>query len=230
MIGHLFFIFFNAIAVLYYKGLIEFNYLTSHAVGIGIILEALMLGFILSYRIKILEDIKKSQEVLKLLSITDSLTGLYNRRYFESSSEELLGISKRMNENFTIIMIDIDSFKQVNDTYGHSIGDNVLRKLSAKLKELSRESDVVCRYGGEEFVLLLAKTDLQEALTFAEKIREEASLIKIATNKDEYFTITLSLGVSQVDTKRDVGIKVAVNKADEALYRAKNSGKNRVCS
>ena len=107
-----------------------------------------------------------------------------------------------MDENLTIIMIDIDSFKQVNDTYGHSIGDDVLIKLSLKLKELSRESDVICRYGGEEFVILLPKTDLKGALTFAEKIRVETSLISISTHKDEHFTITLSLGVSQVDCKR----------------------------
>ena len=98
LIGHLFFILFNAIAILYYKGLIEFNYVTSHAVGIGIILEALMLGFILSYRIKILEDIKQSQESLKLLSVTDPLTGLYNRRHFDISAEQFLKTSKRTAE------------------------------------------------------------------------------------------------------------------------------------
>jgi len=230
LVGHLFFILFNAIAILYYKGLIEFNYITSHAVGIGIILEALMLGFILSYRIKILEDIKKSQEALKLLSVTDPLTGLYNRRYFDSSAEQLLKISKRTNEDLSIIMMDIDFFKKVNDTHGHSVGDDVLVKLSAKLRELSRKSDVICRYGGEEFLILLPKTDLDGAVTFAEKIREQISLISISTDKDEHFRITLSLGVSQVDSVKDETVKVAIDKADKALYHAKNSGKNRVCS
>ena len=230
LIGHLFFILFNAIAILYYKGLIEFNYVTSHAVGIGITLEALMLGFILSYRIKILEDIKQSQEALKLLSVTDPLTGIYNRRHFDLSAEQFLKISKRTAENLSIIIMDIDFFKKVNDTYGHSVGDDVLVKLSVKLRELSRKSDVLCRYGGEEFIILLPKTDLEGAVNFAEKIREQTLLIAISTDKDEHFTITLSLGVSQVDYEKDESIKVAIDKADKALYRAKNSGKNRVCS
>jgi len=230
LIGHLFFIFFNAIAILYYKGLIEFNYITSHSVGIGIMLEALMLGFILSYRINILEEMKKSQDELKLLSITDPLTTLYNRRYFNTSAKDILNVSKKMHENLSIIMMDIDSFKKVNDTYGHTVGDEVLVKLAAKLKEISREGDVVCRYGGEEFIVLLSKTDLKSALTLAEKIREESSYIRIVSDKEEVFFFTLSLGVSEVDTKNDVDIKVAINKADEALYHAKNSGKNRVCS
>ena len=230
LIGHLFFIFFNAIAILYYKGLIEFNYITSHSVGIGIMLEALMLGFILSYRINILEEMKKSQDELKLLSITDPLTTLYNRRYFNTSAKDILNVSKKMHENLSIIMMDIDSFKKVNDTYRHTVGDEVLVKLAAKLKEISREGDVVCRYGGEEFIVLLSKTDLKSALTLAEKIREESSYIRIVSDKEEVFFFTLSLGVSEVDTKNDVDIKVAINKADEALYHAKNSGKNRVCS
>jgi len=228
--GHLFFVFFNAIAILYYKGLVEFNYITSHAVGIGIILEALMLGFILSYRIKILEDMKKSQDALKLLAITDPLTNLYNRRYFDTSSQYLLKIAKREKEDLSIIMIDIDSFKKVNDTHGHSVGDDVLIKLSSKLKEISRESDVVCRYGGEEFIILLPKTDLKGALIFAEKIREESALIRISNNIEKDFNFTLSLGVSQVDYKNKESIKTAIDKADKALYTAKNNGKNKVCS
>ena len=130
----------------------------------------------------------------------------------------------------SIIIIDIDFFKKVNDTYGHSVGDDVLVKLSVKLRELSRKNDVICRYGGEEFIILLPKTDLEGAVSFAEKIREQTSLIAISTDKDEHFTITLSLGVSQVDYEKDESIKVAIDKADKALYRAKNSGKNRVCS
>ena len=230
LIGHLFFIFFNAIAILYYKGLIEFNYISSHAVGIGIMLEALMLGFILSYRINILEEIKKSQVELKLLSITDPLTALYNRRYFDTSAQDILKVSKKMEQNLSIIMMDIDFFKKVNDTYGHTVGDGVLIKLAGKLKEISRENDVVCRYGGEEFIILLPKTDLESAVTLAEKIREECSHISIMSDQNEVFFFTLSLGVSEVDTKNDIDIKVAINKADEALYDAKNSGKNRVCS
>ena len=89
---------------------------------------------------------------------------------------------------------------------------------------------MICRYGGEEFIILLPKTDLEGAISFAEKIREQTSLIAISTDKDKHFTITLSLGVSQVDYEKDESIKVAIDKADKALYRAKNSGKNRVCS
>ena len=230
LLAHTFYLIFNIYALLFYMGLVDFNYISSHAIGIGIIIEALFLSYLLSYRIKILEDIKKSQVALKILSVTDPLTSLHNRRYFDTSSEQLLKIHKRMDENLSIIMIDIDSFKKVNDTYGHSVGDDVLVKLSIKLRELSRESDVVCRYGGEEFIILLPKTDLEGAITFAQKVREKTALIPIMTDKQEQFTITLSLGVSQVDYKKDSSIKVAIDKADEALYKAKNSGKNKVCS
>jgi diguanylate cyclase (GGDEF)-like protein len=135
-----------------------------------------------------------------------------------------------MKQNLSVIMMDIDSFKHVNDTYGHTVGDDVLVKLALKLKEISRESDVVCRFGGEEFIILLPVTDVEGAMILAEKIREECSLLRIVSDKGEVFFFTLSLGVSQVDYEHDVDIKIAINKADKALYNAKNSGKNQVCS
>jgi len=229
LIGHFFFIFFNAIAILYYKGLIEFNYVTSHAVGIGIMLEALMLGFILSYRIKLLEEIKKSQKALKILATTDPLTSLYNRRYFEESATECLEVAKKEQEKISVIIMDIDYFKKVNDTYGHTTGDVVLVQLALKLKEIAGESDVVCRYGGEEFVVLLPQRDLQEAERVAEGIRAAAEEIEILSEDKQHFFFTLSLGVALIDITNEESLKSAISRADEALYRAKSSGRNRVC-
>jgi diguanylate cyclase (GGDEF)-like protein len=230
LLAHTFYLIYNIYALLFYMGLVDFNYVSSHAIGIGIIVEALFLSYLLSYRIKILEEMKKSQAELKRLSVTDPLTALHNRRYFDTAAEHLLKISRRMKQNLSVIMMDIDSFKHVNDTYGHTVGDDVLVKLALKLKEISRESDVVCRFGGEEFIILLPVTDIEGAMTLAEKIREECSLLRILSDKDELFSFTLSLGVSQVDYNHDEDIKIAINKADKALYNAKNSGKNQVCS
>ena len=212
IIGHLFFIFFNAIAILFYKGIIEFNYLTSHAVGIGIMLEALTLGLILSYRIKILEEIKKSQETLKLLAITDSLTTLYNRKYFNSSAQHLLEISKQKREDLSIILIKINSFKKIIETYGQSSANEVLQKLALKLQELSRENDVVCRYEGEKFILILPKTSIEETKKLANEIREESELIRITTSKQEVFYFAINVGTSIVDTLNDLTIEDALKR------------------
>jgi len=236
LIGHIFFLLFNVIAVLFYKGLIDFTYVSSHGVGIGIMLEALMLAFILTYRIKILEELKKSQSKLKIEASTDPLTKLYNRRYFYNISQKILNLSKRDKTALSILMLDIDLFKNVNDNYGHQVGDEVIILLSKKLQELSRDSDVVCRYGGEEFVILLPHTHLNGAVMLAEKLRQEVENLSVRLNlSDEKegnraLKFTVSIGVTQIDAKHDSSIKTSIERADRALYEAKEKGRNRVCS
>jgi diguanylate cyclase (GGDEF)-like protein len=170
------------------------------------------------------------QEELKVLASTDSMTKLYNRRYFSNISEHILDLAKRDNTDTSVIMLDIDKFKIVNDTYGHKVGDEVIISLAQKLQELSRKSDIVCRFGGEEFVILLPETAINGALTISEKIKSEIenTVIPLANEKELKFTV--SIGVSQVNNKEDMNIETPIYRADKALYQAKENGRNTICS
>lgn len=173
-------------------------------------------------------ELVKLQNELKLLASTDSMTQLYNRRYFTKVSEHILDLAKREKQELCVIIIDIDKFKTINDTYGHSIGDEVIIEFSKILQEEQRKSDIACRFGGEEFVLLLPKTNIEGAVTVAQKIREKTQSITVQTsNISLHFTV--SLGVSSIFTETENSIEMAINRADEALYEAKNRGRNRVC-
>ncbi len=173
---------------------------------------------------------KEMIEDLKFLASTDSMTKLYNRRYFTEISDFILNLMKREKQNLSVIMIDIDNFKSVNDTYGHKVGDDVIIALANKLIKYQRQSDIVCRYGGEEFVILLPNTSIEGATILAQKIRKDVELltINISSNKDLKFTI--SLGISQVDLENETSIEVALKRADDALYEAKENGRNKVCT
>jgi diguanylate cyclase (GGDEF)-like protein len=126
-------------------------------------------------------------------------------------------------------MIDIDKFKNINDTYGHGVGDEVIILFSSTLKELSRDSDIVCRWGGEEFILLLPSTGIEGALNIAEKIRLEVEKLSVPLNDDKKLSFTASIGVSLVHNKEDKTILNSIDRADKALYEAKESGRNKVC-
>jgi len=173
--------------------------------------------------------LQELQKELLIMATTDSLSTLYNRRYFTQSSEQIFNLSKREQQALSIIMIDIDKFKSINDNYGHKIGDDVIVYFANKLKEIQRTSDISCRYGGEEFVLLLPNTSLENATIVAQKLRStiELSTLKISSTQEIQFTI--SLGVASVDFMEDTSIEPSLKKADEAMYRAKNSGRNKVC-
>ena len=234
LLGHSLFAVFSAVAVLFYKGLVEFNYITSHGVGIGIMLEALMLAFIISYRIRILEEIKSSQDELKLLAVTDSMTQLYNRRYFYTEANYQLKQAQKEATPLSLMILDIDRFKLVNDTHGHQTGDQVIIALANILRTHSQEGHLVARFGGEEFVILLPKTPLLQAMDIAEQIRQTAEKHKVVLSysdkpdsdkPDLYFTV--SIGVIEINTGSET-IETALNLADIALYEAKNSGRNRV--
>ena len=132
--------------------------------------------------------------------------------------------SKRFKSPLSVLMIDIDDFKKVNDTYGHTVGDKVLKTIAQILKTKLRATDVVGRYGGEEFLVVLPETDLQAALTVAEKLRTEVAK-KTFKYKDQVFKVTISLGAAQL--KEGETIEELINRADQALYTSKRSGKNR---
>jgi len=175
------------------------------------------------------KKLEESHKKLEILASTDSMTGLYNRGHFSKVSQHLLSLAKRNQTNLSVIMLDIDNFKSVNDTHGHSIGDEVIISLANKLKALHRKSDLSCRFGGEEFVLLLPNTNVDNALLFAEKIRFETEKIEIKIKQNEILKFTVSIGVSSVQIKTENNIEESIKRADDALYLAKENGKNKVC-
>ncbi|TDT71910.1 diguanylate cyclase (GGDEF)-like protein [Hypnocyclicus thermotrophus] len=152
------------------------------------------------------------------LSNIDSLTNLYNRRFFFNYTE------KRSSENYSIILADIDYFKKINDTYGHQAGDEILKKISKEFKTHFRNNDIICRYGGEEFLIYLENTSLETAINIANRIRE---IIENLNYNNIKFTV--SMGVAKNDIKKHNNIDDVIKSADIALYIAKNSGRNRVC-
>jgi diguanylate cyclase (GGDEF)-like protein len=160
----------------------------------------------------------------------DPLTGLYNRRYFSNEADKSLALSKKHKQSFCILMIDIDYFKSINDTYGHDTGDKILIQLSYKLVELSRAQDIVSRHGGEEFIMLLPDTTTTEATIIANRIREGIEDMEIITDSEKVINITVSIGVSQSVLDDNVGIEKIILDADMNLYQAKEAGRNKVYS
>jgi diguanylate cyclase (GGDEF)-like protein len=155
------------------------------------------------------------------------LTGLYNRRYFEERLDEEIHRSRRYDRPMSIIMIDIDFFKQFNDTCGHLKGDDVLRQLSHILQDHTRETDITARYGGEEFVMILPETSLESSRMLGERIRQAVD--KAVFEGEERISakkITVSIGVSCLTD--DEGGYDALDRADRALYKSKQAGKNLV--
>lgn len=161
---------------------------------------------------------------LEYAIVIDELTQVYNRKYFESQLKMLIQQYERMKEVFTIAILDLDYFKKVNDTYGHLVGDEVLRGFAALVKELKREHDVFCRYGGEEFVLLMPKTTVEEGYRLVEKVRQ-AMEKRAFTANNTVFHVTFSSGMMTVgpDYKHE---KKLLEAADHALYSAKEAGRN----
>jgi diguanylate cyclase (GGDEF)-like protein len=173
------------------------------------------------------KELLEVNERLRHMSLTDGLTGLDNRRHLNERLEEMFSHAKRLDEPFACVMCDLDKFKTVNDTYGHQAGDEVLKQLSAILKEEAREIDRVGRYGGEEFMLLLPGTQLDAAATFAERVRKriEGNTFSFPGGTLER---TASFGVSGWPHPRLAECDSVVRASDDALYVAKETGRNRV--
>ena len=165
---------------------------------------------------------------LEAMSVTDDLTGMYTRRYFFDRCEEYLRAARRHQLPLSLMMIDIDHFKRVNDNFGHPIGDTVLREVARLVHGALRASDICARYGGEEFVILLPYTEEGEALTLAHRLLETVSCHLFPVRED-VGRITISIGLSCLDLDHPVGAEALISRADGALYRAKREGRNRVC-
>ena len=170
--------------------------------------------------------ISRHESELREMATIDPLTGVNNRRTFMTVGDEMFAYANRYNKQFSVILLDIDFFKKINDTYGHLIGDNTLKAVASLLKENIRESDILARYGGEEFVILLPETGKESAADLAENLRKIVESLSIEVNALQTINCTVSLGVSEYNTKLS-SLTELVNGADQALYRAKESGRNR---
>jgi diguanylate cyclase (GGDEF)-like protein len=163
---------------------------------------------------------------LRNLANTDTLTGLPNRRAFFAKAKLEFVRAKRYDHPFSLLMIDIDLFKNINDTYGHAVGDEVLQTFSTLLMEYSREGDILGRYGGEEFIILLPETTIEDIRTRALKIIKSTQHLVMHTPKTN-FSFTISVGLTQLQHS-DEGLSSILKRADDALYRAKELGRNQL--
>lgn len=169
------------------------------------------------------------KETLRHQSVRDPLTGLYNRRYFEETGARELARAHRQGGPLSLLMLDVDHFKQFNDVHGHAVGDMVLRRLGHVLGRQFREEDVVCRYGGEEFMVMLPNCSPPAALERAEALRTATEALVLAAPDSSGLTVTVSVGVTTTTGDRS-DLSVLVRQADQALYRAKAQGRNRVAA
>lgn len=180
-----------------------------------------------------MDELQKAKEQIEHMAITDELTGLYNRRYLFESLEKMLAAARRYNKNLGLILIDIDHFKKVNDTYGHQVGDSALRNVAERLQQSCRDSDLLARYGGEELVMVLPETDLEQTYSVAQKLRGIIEKTAIRMEGHDDLRITISLGVSELRNlgnilSRDIDVGTLLEAADLGLYMAKSNGRNRV--
>ena len=168
----------------------------------------------------LIESLKTKQE-----ASTDKLTSVLTRKYIDAAFEDLLDISRENNKSLSVLMFDLDHFKRINDTFGHQAGDTVLKATTAVVSQALNKEQLVGRLGGEEFLVLLPNTGIDEALSFAEKIRKQIELLNF---ENPAIKITVSIGVSAFP-QHGLTKQTLLSMADQALYKAKNSGRNRVC-
>ncbi len=161
-------------------------------------------------------------------AITDALTGLHNRRYMESHLGTLVEQAASRGKPISILVLDIDFFKAINDTHGHAAGDDVLKEFSRRLKKAVRGIDLACRYGGEEFVVVMPDTDIGVATMVAERLRRRIASEPFPINQNSRTVqATISIGIAAMQSCEDEAAEI-VRRADQALYRAKRDGRNRV--
>jgi diguanylate cyclase (GGDEF)-like protein len=213
----------SAITAASTMGLIPFNNWSFRAVEIGMLLEATLLALALALRIRRTEKEKTGAEKLAMI---DPLTELNNRRSFYVNAAGLWSTAERYERALSIIIFDLDDFKTTNDKYGHTYSDQVLIKTGALLMNSIRKGDIIARWGGEEFILLLPESNSRDAEIFAERLRKNIQQLKVACG-DKAIHITASFGVAQKIVE-DISIDALIARADKALYQGKENGKNQV--
>ena len=166
-------------------------------------------------------------EEAQRLSLTDGLTGVWNRRYFQMQFRQVQAVAARFGRPFSVLMMDLDHFKDINDTYGHQRGDAILIEFSQRVTNLLREVDTFARYGGEEFICLLSETDLDGAIITAEKILDATKREAFGGGGEVPIKLTVSVGVASYPDHGD-SFKALVEAADRALYAAKADGRDRL--
>ncbi len=172
-------------------------------------------------------ELELKNRELELLTVTDPLTGLPNRRAFDKGLHRELQRAQRFEDPFALAILDIDRFKAINDTYGHEVGDDVLRQTARRLREICRAGDEVARIGGEEFGLILPRTGVAEAMSVTERMRGSVSNKPFATSEGQ-ISVTLSVGAACAGGEIGYDEHELFKSADEALYRSKTEGRNRV--
>jgi diguanylate cyclase (GGDEF)-like protein len=173
-------------------------------------------------------ELKKLERELERQAHIDPLTELNNRRQFMELAEQEFARSRRHSKPLSLLMMDLDNFKMVNDTYGHEMGDATLQKLSEICRHTFREIDIVGRLGGEEFAALLPETNIEQAVEVAERLRTAIENAAVNLEDGSLIHFTVSIGVAGFGVE-DEKIETVLKRADTALYKAKNSGRNRVC-
>lgn len=193
----------------------------------GVALISIVIGLIA----RLSRKLTTAYQTIEQMAITDELTRIYNRRYFHIRLDQEVSRSKRYRHPISLVMLDIDYFKMVNDRYGHQVGDGVLTRVAAIVKEATRKADVVSRYGGEEITVILPETNNENAVLCAEKIRAAIEKEDFEQMPGHFFKVTVSLGISWREKVTGDEKKEAIQlikAADDALYDAKKSGRNKV--
>src|SRR5205823_7984507 len=181
-------------------------------------------------RCRYADQLRSNVQASMEMAVTDALTGLYNRRYMENQTATLVEHAANRGKALSVVVLDVDHFKAVNDTHGHDVGDRVLQELATRLRTCVRNVDLICRMGGEEFVVVLPDTGMEIAVRVAERIRRIVSAKPFdAGARLGPLPVTVSLGVALIESPDD-SIEDITKRADEALYRAKREGRNRVIS
>jgi two-component system cell cycle response regulator len=174
------------------------------------------------------ERLRVNYERSMALALTDSLTGLYNRNYLEAHLENVVQHSISAGKPVSMLLLDLDHFKKINDTYGHAAGDEVLHEFAGCIQRVIRSVDMAARFGGEEFVVLMPETSTAAAANVAERLRQATEEMALpVADSDEVMKITTSVGVCVSLSEDDTGAQM-IRRSDEALYGAKNAGRNRV--
>lgn len=175
------------------------------------------------------EELEQANARLYDLSCTDGLTGLYNRRHLERVLEAEVSRHIRYGLPLTILLVDVDHFKQVNDRHGHLTGDAVLKEIARQLAAMIRKADVACRYGGEEMCIVLASTGMNGAIILAERLRMAIEALDVPSEHGVPVKVTISIGIAAAEAAKGINTSEAlIGKADRALYAAKTQGRNRV--